>query len=199
MGFRPRLCQPYRAQTKGKVERGIRYLRTSFLPGLQAFSLEEVNGQLRGWVHGVANRRVHGTTHEAVREAWAREQPHLQPLAGRQPYPLVPQELRKAGRDAYVTYRANRYSVPWRYAGQEVWVREVAGHLEIHRDQQAIARHPLSAGRYQVLTQAEHHQGMPYRGEARPAPGKVRLQAGVPQVEARPLAHYQAWAEGGGR
>ena len=29
-GFRPRLCAPYRAQTKGKVERFIRYLRESF-------------------------------------------------------------------------------------------------------------------------------------------------------------------------
>jgi transposase len=29
-GFRPRLCAPYRAQTKGKVERFIRYRRHSF-------------------------------------------------------------------------------------------------------------------------------------------------------------------------
>ena len=29
-GFRPRPCAPYRAQTKGKVERFIRYLRHSF-------------------------------------------------------------------------------------------------------------------------------------------------------------------------
>jgi transposase len=29
-GFRPRLCQPYRPRTKGKVERFIRYLRASF-------------------------------------------------------------------------------------------------------------------------------------------------------------------------
>jgi transposase len=29
-GFRPRRCAPYRAQTKGKVERFIRYLRESF-------------------------------------------------------------------------------------------------------------------------------------------------------------------------
>jgi hypothetical protein len=29
-GFLPRLCQPYRAQTKGKVERLIGYLKRSF-------------------------------------------------------------------------------------------------------------------------------------------------------------------------
>ncbi len=35
-GFVPRLCRPYRAKTKGKVERFIRYLRASFLPGAGA-------------------------------------------------------------------------------------------------------------------------------------------------------------------
>ncbi|MFN7939157.1 MAG: hypothetical protein U0R19_37885 [Bryobacteraceae bacterium] len=25
-GFKPRLCRPYRAQTKGKVESGVKYL-----------------------------------------------------------------------------------------------------------------------------------------------------------------------------
>jgi transposase len=32
-GFRPRACRPYRAKTKGKVERPIRYLRESFFYG----------------------------------------------------------------------------------------------------------------------------------------------------------------------
>jgi transposase len=31
-GFRPRLCRPYRAQTKGKVEAGVKYVKR-FLRG----------------------------------------------------------------------------------------------------------------------------------------------------------------------
>src|SRR2546427_132661 len=34
-GFTPRLCRPYRAQTKGKVESGVKYVRRNFLCGLQ--------------------------------------------------------------------------------------------------------------------------------------------------------------------
>jgi len=34
-GFTPRLCRPYRAQTKGKVESGVKCLRRNFLCGLQ--------------------------------------------------------------------------------------------------------------------------------------------------------------------
>ena len=33
-GFTPRLCRPYRPQTKGKVEAGVKYIRRNFLCGL---------------------------------------------------------------------------------------------------------------------------------------------------------------------
>ena len=58
-GFVPRLCRPYRAQTKGKVESGVKYLRRNFLCGLQGREpggLEDLSGQLRQWTEEVANR-----------------------------------------------------------------------------------------------------------------------------------------------
>jgi len=72
-GFTPRLCRPYRAQTKGKVESCVRYVRRNFLCGLQGrepSSLGDLNAQLREWIWGVANQRVHGTTHEQVMVRW---------------------------------------------------------------------------------------------------------------------------------
>ena len=51
-GFRPRLCRPYRAQTKGKIESGVKYVRRNFLCGLQGRepgSLTDFNAQLRQW------------------------------------------------------------------------------------------------------------------------------------------------------
>src|SRR5690606_12606549 len=60
-GFTPRACKPYRAQTKGKVESGVKYVRRNFLCGRTATSLQDLDGQLRAWVWETANRRVHGT------------------------------------------------------------------------------------------------------------------------------------------
>jgi len=57
-GFTPRLCRPYRAQTKGKVESGVKYVRRNFLCGLQGrepSGLSDLNARLREWVWGVAN------------------------------------------------------------------------------------------------------------------------------------------------
>jgi transposase len=197
-GFRPRLCQPYRAQTKGKVERGIRYLKRNFLCGRTATSLEDLRSQLRAWTRKVANARVHGTTHRVVQEAWDEERPHLQPLGGRTPYPYVPEVTRRVARDAYISYATSRYSVPWQYAGREVRVRQVNAHIEVYHGAQQIARHRLSGSRYDQQTVPAHHQDMPYGPAAnrrRSAP--LILSGGAPDVEVRSLATYESVAMGG--
>jgi transposase len=69
-GFTLRLCRPYRAKTKGKVERFNGYLKGSFLvplaASLQASGLklttEVANAHVRRWLDEVANARVHATT-----------------------------------------------------------------------------------------------------------------------------------------
>jgi len=71
-GFAPRLCQPYRAKTKGKVERFIRYLRYSFYNPLVAqlkqaglsLDVDTANIEVLKWLRDVANVRVHQTTQE---------------------------------------------------------------------------------------------------------------------------------------
>jgi transposase len=87
-GFRPRLCAPYRAQTKGKVERFIRYLRESFYVPLASRLAQEglvvdretANLAARRWLREVANARVHGTTGEVPAERLALERTQLQPV-----------------------------------------------------------------------------------------------------------------------
>jgi transposase len=90
-GFVPRACQPYRAQTKGKVERGIRYLKGNFLLGLDltASRLETLNRDVLAWLRDVADVRVHGTTHERPCDRWPAEQAVLQPLSSRPTTPAT--------------------------------------------------------------------------------------------------------------
>lgn len=192
-GFVPRLCRAYRPQTKGKVENGIRYLRGNFLCGRQAANLDDLRAQLRGWLGEIANKRVHGTTHQLVYDAWQQEKAHLQPLAGRAAYPYLPEQGRRVTRDAYVCYQTNRYSVPWQCAGQEVSVREVDGQVQVWRAGEQIAAHALCTGRYQTLTNATHHADIPLGTSGRPGSGKakVTIRADEPQVQVRSLAVYE--------
>lgn len=84
--FRPRACRPYRAKTKGKVERPIGYVRRSFVYGRTFTGDADLNAQAEGWLGRVANVRIHGTTGERPLERFERdERSALLPLAHR-PY-----------------------------------------------------------------------------------------------------------------
>ena len=86
-GFVIKLCRPYRAKTKGKVERFNGYLRRSFYVPLVAqlkqagLTLDVVtaNIEVRRWLREVANERVHGTTQ--VRPTQRLQEECLQPIA----------------------------------------------------------------------------------------------------------------------
>jgi len=80
--FTPRLCQPYRAQTKGKVESGVKYVKRNFVPGRVFRDLEDFNEQLAAWQTEVADLREHGTTHQRPIDRFAEELRALAPTAG---------------------------------------------------------------------------------------------------------------------
>jgi len=198
-GFRPRLCRPYRAQTKGKIESGVKYVRRNFLCGLlgrEPGNLADLNAELRRWVSEVANRRVHGTTHEQVLIRWEEDRLNLQPVHGRPAYPYRDDEQRKVARDAYVSWQGSRYSVPWQYAGKEVWVRQQGDHVEVRYGAERIAWHAQTAKRHQIVTQSEHHVGIPL-GSPRSPKTLIHIQQGAPVVEQRALEAYEGLAIGG--
>lgn len=83
-GFRIRACRPYRAKTKGKVERPVGYLRGNFLYGRTFLGDADLADQCARWL-GRANQRIHGTTRVVPLSRLAAEQAAFLPLAGR-PY-----------------------------------------------------------------------------------------------------------------
>jgi transposase len=81
-GYHPKACRPYRAKTKGKVERPYRYIREDFFLARSFENLDDLNTQLRDRLDTVANPRVHATTGRVVDEAFAEEKPHQCPPPG---------------------------------------------------------------------------------------------------------------------
>ena len=110
-GFAPRACAPYRAKTKGKVERPYRYIRADFFLARAFTDIDDMNQQLRAWLDTVANVRRHGTTDRIVAEHFAEERPHLLPLpAGR--FDAVLRIERRLNHEGCVSVGGNYYSVP---------------------------------------------------------------------------------------
>ena len=87
-GFLPRLCQPYRPRTKGKVERFIGYLKRSFWVPFVATMRQAglkpdkhaANAAVARWLREVANARMHATIKEVPAERLTIERAKLQPL-----------------------------------------------------------------------------------------------------------------------
>jgi hypothetical protein len=200
-GFVPRVCHPYRPQTKGKIESTIRYIKSSFWPGLGFDSLAELNRQALVWC-GEANRRVHGTTREIPQERFAHE--GLTPLNGQPAYDTSYMSHRLVAKDCLVSYRGNRYSVPHAYAGKSVVVREPldAGTIRIFYQQELITEHQRASGKGEMVVERAHYGDLPRRlrgtiatappvfAELTPGPG-VGLHHPIPVVELRSLAIYE--------
>ncbi|MGE0447595.1 MAG: IS21 family transposase [Vicinamibacterales bacterium] len=95
--FTPRACRPYRAQTKGKVERPVRYLRDNFVYGRTFANDADLDQQRRHWLDAVANVRVHATTRERPRDRFDRDERLLLQALAPRPYAsvLVPEARRR--------------------------------------------------------------------------------------------------------
>lgn len=62
----PRACQPYRAKTKGKVERPFRYIRQDFFLARTFRNMDDLNAQFDIWRAEVATALLDRLLHHAV-------------------------------------------------------------------------------------------------------------------------------------
>src|SRR5215212_8101641 len=191
-GFQPRACRPYRAKTKGKVERPFRYIREDFFLARSFRDLEDLNAQLRHWLDTVANPRVHATTKRVVNEAFAEEKPFLQPLP-LAPYRAVLKLERRVSHEGLISVGGNLYSVPETTRRRVLDVHVLADELHIFEGRQLIAVHPLLEGRDQRRTDPAHRRVVA-KAHQRTASEPLVLPRAGDVVARRSLDFYEAVA-----
>src|SRR5450759_1226098 len=107
-GIQARACAPYRAQTKGKTESGVGYVKGNALAARRFSSLEELQGHLLNWSLK-ADERIHGTTGERPRERFEKERSALGALPKRAVVVPSRRLLRRVASDALVDVDTARY------------------------------------------------------------------------------------------
>ena len=163
-GFEAGLCQPYRTQTKGKVENGVKYVRRNMWPSMRFADDADLNRQALEWSGVAANARVHGTTYRIPWEMLDEERAYFGKLPDRvTPEPYL-REDRKVARDCFISWEDSRCGVHWQWVGRTVQVGQRLGTVEIWSGSERIAVHPLAqrAGRRFILP------GSPASGKACP-------------------------------
>ena len=200
-GVEIRLCRYYRAQTKGKVESGVKYVKRNALAGRRFRDLDELNAWLSAWCLQVADQRIHGTTHERPAERFARaEQEVLIAVDLRAPSPRERVGSRVVPRDAYVAVETNRYPVPVEWVGRTVTVHLRLEQVAIHLEGAEPVCHARLSGKHQVARWSGPPRHWPRSTSPSPAGwGPPRFDPAflgqLGQVEVRALGSYEALAE----
>jgi transposase len=188
-GFLPKACRPYRAQTKGKLERPFRYVREDFFLARTFRNLDGLNAQFIQWLDQVANVRLHATTRRVVVEHFAEERGHLTLPAG--PFNTVLALERRITRDGMVSVAGNLYSVPDSTRRRTVEVQITAGAVNILEDGTLIASHPAQEGRGQRRI-APGHRTQPPPSNSRTTREEAKPEPRGNTVAPRPPAIYDA-------
>lgn len=204
-GFLPSACPPYWPRAKGKVERGVGYIKRSFLEGRSFTDLANLNLQLDVWLDAVANVRKHGTTGSRPVDRYTEEIPVLGSPTSLPIYDTRPVEPRVVFSDSHISYAGVRYSVDPVAVGHTVIVRPDGSHpgaaLHVYLGDRLVARHTLAPKGSRDVTLPEHREAVrEITRRHRPAspskaPSFVQLPVEAPDVEARSLAAYDAYAQ----
>ncbi len=160
-GFRPRICIPYDKERKGRVERPFGYLDTSFFPGREFSSLEDLRAQLRHWLSdetaATGNCRIHGTTRKRPVDLWREERDLLIRLPEVDFLPTRIEE-RLVAKDCLISVMGNSYTVPPAYVGKTVTVIiSPRGVTVANARGEKIAAHDIPEGKGKMVIDEAHY------------------------------------------
>lgn len=190
-GFTTRVCRSYTPQTKGKVERSISVVKTSFWAGVHFTDLDDLNGQALVWCDE-RNRRVHQTTR--ARPVDRLEQEVLLVLPEGYAWHRYRCEERKVSWDGYVSYDGVLYGVPGpaKLTGTLVSVGTVGDEVQIFSGGLCVAVHPRQATSGQAVMHPEQFTGFPTAHELSRLPVPLGHLTGAPSLVRRSLNEYDA-------
>ena len=157
LGIELNPCNPYRARTKGKIEKPYQYIEEQFIKGNTFKNMTELNIAGKKFIQDWC-KQIHGTTKRIPEEFFKEERLHLFPLPKKK---FINEALakRSVSLDSLVSINTNKYSVPVRYVGKEVQYRIVYGYkIEIYDMKMNLIDVPkIIEGRNEVFRIDEHY------------------------------------------
>lgn len=152
-GIVPKTHKPYWPRTKGKVERGVDYVKDNFLNGRSFVDFEDLNAQGLHWLDHTANVRIHSTTQRRPVDLLSEES--LIPYTSAPPYQMAQRALRKVDCESFVRFERSRYWVPPENIGKTVLVVHQNGKITIRCNDLIIAEHAAAQKQGSCIAQPD--------------------------------------------
>lgn len=158
--FEPVAVAQYQAPQKGRVERGIRYVRSSFWPMREWKDLADLNKQALQWCLGEASERRWVQDEKlSVSQAFEQERPYLLARVDT-PYPVYDRKEVSVGKTPYARFDANWYSVPATYVKTTLSIFATHEEVRICDGITEVAVHKRSFDKGQQIENQLHIQDL---------------------------------------
>jgi len=182
-GFLPKAAAVGRGNEKGRVERAIRFLRTSFFAARTVTDLDRLNQQALEWCKRSQQRPWPQDRERTVESALAQERARLLELPGDDFETDLRVEVR-VRKTPLVRFDRNDYSVPYRHVRRIVMLSASEHRVRILDGTTLLAEHPRSYSRGEQIVDPRHFEELiDYKRSARRHRGFHRLFAAVPRCE----------------
>ena len=165
-GFEPVFCMAADPQSKGRIERTVRYIKENFLRGRVYVNIISLNEEALGWLERTGNRKKHSVRQIIPAEVFKEEQKHLLPYTVQLDEPESEAREYTVRKDNTLMYRSNTYSLPMgTYTGPGSKVLVIKNvdlnELEIYdpKDFSLITRHQISSLKGMHITKEGHATG----------------------------------------
>lgn len=180
--FEPRPVAVCRGNEKGRVERAIGYVRTSFFAGRTWRDLDDLNAQALQWCQGLAlDRRWPEDRSRTVRDVFEEERPRLLSLP-QDPFPVAQRVEVSLGKYPYARFDKNDYSVPHVYARRTLTVLAELDTLRILSGNEVIATHRRSYDQGERIEDSEHFAALTeVKRKAKQSRNLSRLEQAAPE------------------
>ena len=200
-GFELNPHWPYHPQCKGKIEKGVGYVKNHFMQGMKPKrdfnSLEELNEKVNIWLKDIANAKIHGTTREIPMKRYATEKISLKFPNGPK-FITSPLVTRKVSISGTITYKNCLYSAPIEFAEKIVMIREINEGgivtLEIFHKGKLVTTHTLSSEPWKYISRDEHFipktKKIKKSKKNKQPKQSVKAKNNPLIVAARPLSYY---------
>jgi len=155
-GSSPITARVRRPQDKGKVEAGVKYVKSNFLKTINHNDYYQLIEDLKYWNENICNKRIHGTTKRIPHEVFIDiEKNDLLNLPDMR-YQIYHISERKVNQYGHIVFEHNYYSVPYQYVGEKLIIKSNDNVLKIYKGQQQVAMHTIDKGKGNFITGENH-------------------------------------------
>lgn len=184
LGTELNACNPYRARTKGKVEKPFQYIEEQFIKGNSFTSMDELNVKGKAFMKEWC-KVMHTTTRRIPEEAFREEKECLLPLPAKR-FMRVQPEPRKVSPDSLISVKGNKYSVPVAYVGKTVKCRIVYGYKLLIYDKKDhfIDHYELKRGNHEVARNDLHYKEI-----------QTKVPKSIPEIRRRFVITFERGTE----